>query len=109
MKPLRSTDWKSAFGFMAAVALLALSTPGVQVVRAEDAGAEVIAAGQTCEASADAGPSVTADLLMEQLRRAQTESDPSEDGPIVLNNRGYNYGPPPSIDPTMYKRTASHP
>lgn len=70
---------------------------------------EQAAAGQTCNAPADEGHDVTTQLLLEQLRRAQIEtgSAPSGEGPVVLNNRGFNYGPPPTIDPLVYKRTAA--
>ena len=105
-EPVRHTrgiDWRSVCAIALATAMLALSTPGVDVVRAEEAAGEPVAAGQTCDAAKPSRPDVTTQLLLQELRRAQAATAPSADEPIVLNNRGFNYGPPPAIDPTIYQ------
>jgi hypothetical protein len=96
-------------GVLATAALLLLLSPGVKVVRAEGAAAGAQAAasgGSQCEAAA--GPRTVdaqleaflAEIRREQFARA-VEGD--ESVPIMLNNRGYNYGPPPGLqlDPVL--------
>ena len=94
---MKLPDWKTCVGYLVVIAALALSLPGVQVVRADDAGVVIsvnlIESESSCET--DPAPSVT--------RSAQvllgSEPDPSEGPiPIALNTQGYSYRPP-SVDP----------
>jgi hypothetical protein len=92
----------NALGVLATAAMLLLLSPGVKVVRADGAAS----GGSRCEAGG-APPAVDAELeaFLAELRREQfaraVEGDAS--APIMLNNRGYNYGPPPGIqlDPVL--------
>jgi hypothetical protein len=91
----------NALGVLATAAMLLLLSPGVKVVRADGA-----SAGSQCGAGAGP-PTVDAELeaFLAELRREQfarvVEGDAS--APIMLNNRGYNYGPPAGIqlDPVL--------
>ena len=81
-------------GGLALVAMLALSSPGVRIVRASDDVAAEAGEGAVCEAGSvrDAN-NVTAYLQEMQRRQAEQEIAPrSDDETIVLNNRGFNYG-----------------
>jgi hypothetical protein len=101
MRPLR--DLTTILGGLALVGTLALLSPGVRAVRA-DAGytsdaSSLAADGPTCEAgTVNGGPEIVE--FLQHVQRLQIEkmaasSDSSEAGGdfIVLNNRGYNYGP----------------
>ena len=80
-------------GGLALVAMLALSSPGVRIVRAADDVAAEAGEGAVCEAGSvrDAN-NVTAYLQEMQRRQAEQEIAPrSDDETIVLNNRGFNY------------------
>ena len=81
-------------GGLAVVAMLALSSPGVRIVRAADEVAAEAVEGAVCEAGGigDA-KDVTAHLQETQRRhRADLEVAPrSDDETIVLNNRGFHY------------------
>jgi hypothetical protein len=80
-------------GGMALVAMLALSSPGVRIARAdEDVAAEADEA-VVCESGSVRGANdVTAYLQDMQRRQAEHDSAPrSDDETIVLNNRGFNY------------------
>jgi hypothetical protein len=53
------------------------------------------------QCSADQAPAADAavEALLAKLRREQADQRPaSAEGLIVLNGRGYNYGPPPGIE-----------
>jgi hypothetical protein len=95
------------FGSLAVALTLALLSPGVDVVRADDAAVADAAAaeGPTCEASAVNDGHVIVDRL-QHIQRLQIErmaaSAVASDTPgdfVVLNNRGYNYGPAGVADP----------
>lgn len=97
-------DVTTILGSLALAWTLALLSPGVRVVRADGAVPPSASAsdadGPTCEAdSAGAGDEVAEVLL--HIQRLQIErmaasagADPSDGGIVVLNNRGYNQGPP---------------
>jgi len=91
---------KIIFGLLAVAAALLLASPGVrlspalaeELVSTEEPGPQC-SAGQPPKADAEVA-ALLAKLRQEQM--AQTGA--GADGPIVLNGRGYNYGPPPKIE-----------
>jgi len=99
----RFPDVTTVLGCLAVAGMLALLPPGIEIVRADDGPVRTEAAsssdGLTCEAGTIAG----ADQVAEYLRRIQqlqidemkrTAPNAGADAEaIVLNNRGYNYGP----------------
>lgn len=76
-------------GWLAVLAMLALSSPGVVTeVRAEPPVSSV-PAGPSCDlAQQEITPALQAEQLVEAARR-RAGSDPEV---VVLNNRGYRYG-----------------
>ena len=80
-------------GTACVIAVLALLSPGVRVVRAEDeAPATPVPAPS---AHPTAYPTVKADDV-ENARRPGVPAIEIAPGVLVLNTRGYNYGPPPT-------------
>jgi hypothetical protein len=97
-----SIDWTTAAGCLAAIATLALSMPGVRVVRAADevevVSVALIDGGPSCESSAEEAPPTTVEVVL--------KGDPNqgEDSrTIALNNQGYSYRPP-AVDPAARSR-----
>jgi hypothetical protein len=97
-----SIDWKTAAGCLAVVAMLALSLPGVRIVRADEevefVSVGLVDGGPSCEAGPEENRSVAVDVV---LKRDPTESEESRT--IALNNRGYSYRPP-AVDPEARRR-----
>jgi hypothetical protein len=94
MRPLERL-WNTA-GWLALAASLALASPGV-TLRAAQAGEA--GAGSECGQPGQAGGDAEAQAFLAQLRQEQAargESD-AQRGIVVLNNRGFNYGPPPGF------------
>ena len=91
----RSLDPITIGSWLCLVAMLALSSPGVRVVRAD----APTAAGPVCEASGVRTiPGQDVSAILEHLRaaalaEAAKQPDSNGESPIALNNRGYNYGP----------------
>lgn len=96
-------DVTTVLGSLALAGALALLSPGVEVVRADDGpGAAANASssdGLTCEAGTINGGEEVAEYLrriqqlqIEQMNRTAPIGDTDGEA-IVLNNRGYNYGP----------------
>jgi len=89
----------TVLGSLAVAWTLALATPGVHVVRADDSTAEEaseeIAEGATCE-SGPAGSAVVVDSLQRVQRNsirtlaAQLEKHDPGPGFVALDNRGFN-------------------
>lgn len=107
MRP--SMDVPTVLGTLAVLVTLSLSGPGVSVVRASDdalVSRDVVTPlpedGPTCSAGAPAD-AVPAELqaIMERARLEALADAGNQSGPhgIVLNNRGYNYGPAPTLNP----------
>jgi hypothetical protein len=99
MRSLR--DVTTILGSLALAGTLALLSPGVRVVRADDAApaeSPVTADGPTCEAGAVSGGQEITDLLqlIQRLQRERMAASPDTADAggdfVVLNNRGYNYG-----------------
>ena len=99
----RLPDVTTVLGSLALAGTLALLSPGVEVVRADDGpdGAAIASSsdGLTCEAGTINGGEETAAFLrriqqlqVEEMNRAAPTGDTDGEA-IVLNNRGYNYGP----------------
>ena len=80
-------------GGLALVAMLALSSPGVRIVRAADDVAAEAGKGAVCEPnSVRTADDVTSYVQEMQRRQIELKDAPrSDDGVIVLNNRGFNY------------------
>jgi len=94
---MKLPDWKTCAGYLLVIAAIALSLPGVRVVRADDAGSAVSVnradSGPRCERSAESGVSRSVAVFLE------IDADPSEEpDPIVLDSQGYSYIPP-NVDP----------
>lgn len=92
-------DWRFTAGSLAALAALALSSPGVRVVRADEelsqAPLRPIAEGPSCQRQSQPGRvEVTLDLDPASETGATTES---------LNNRGYGYRTA-AVDPEPSER-----
>lgn len=91
MRALKGTA--TTLGLLSLLASIALLSPGVRVVRAEPALAQV--AGQC--GSSDTGSDAEVEAFVESLRRKHARSADATDEVVALNNRGYNYGPPPKV------------
>lgn len=95
----------TALGCAATLAMLLLASPGVRLARADG-----VEAGAQCDATAARSADSEAEALMEQLQREQLElilDREAEPGIVMLNNRGYNYGPAPtpSLDRVISENT----
>lgn len=103
----------SIAGALCVVASLALSSPGVRIARAEDrpapgaanaaapspasgpAASPVAPPASAPSVATKASPFVKAEDV-EQARRPGVSGIETAPGVVVLNTRGYNYGPPPT-------------
>jgi hypothetical protein len=86
-------------GFLSLAGTLLLTSPGVKLVRAEDADpppAPPAAPGPSCREDAPSASAGIAALMARLRQQAAAQADSSSEDFVVLNNRGYNYGPPPS-------------
>ncbi len=100
MRPLR--DVTTILGSLSLAGTLALLSPGVHAVRADDAvsaESSLAAEGPTCEAGTVSGGQEIVDFL-QLIQRLQIEQMAASPGAtdaggdfVILNNRGYNYGP----------------
>lgn len=90
-------------GALAVVAAFALLSPGVRIARADEAAAPVAAPaaspapGATSADPATPGrlPTVRVDDV-ENAKRPGVPAIEVQPGVVVLNTRGFNYGPPPT-------------
>ncbi len=94
---MRLPDWKTCAGYLAVIAALVLSLPGVRVVRAEEDVAVIsvnlVDSGPSCDPGFESGASRSAAVFL------GSDSDPSDGSdPIALNTQGYSYRPP-GVDP----------
>jgi len=117
--PMRLPDWKTCAGYLAVVAALALSLPGVRAVRADDEVAvisddevAVISDDGVAVISDDEVAVISVDLVDSGLTcnpnpepagsaRVLLGDAPDRSGdspPIALNTQGYSYRPP-AVDP----------
>ena len=89
---MRLPDWKTCAGYLAVIAVLALSLPGVRAVRAEEEVAVIsvhlVDSEPICDPGSESGVTRSAQVFL------QSDSDPSDGrDPIVLNTQGYSYRP----------------
>jgi hypothetical protein len=99
MQPSR--DVTTILGSLALVGTLVLLSPGVRAVRADAAAppseSSLAADGPTCEAGTVSGGEEVVEYLQHiqrlQLEQMATSPAAAGGGFVVLNNRGYNYGP----------------
>jgi len=94
---------KLVLGLLAVGGALLLASPGVRVAPALAGEAEELVStaepGPQCSADQPLGADAAAEALIARLRQDQMARMGTEtEGLIVLNGRGYNYGPPPGIE-----------
>jgi hypothetical protein len=91
---------KIILGLLAMGAALLLASPGVRVAPAlADEGISTDETGPQCSADQQPGADAEVEALLARLRQEQmARVAAGADGLIVLNGRGYNYGPPPGIE-----------
>ena len=94
---MRLPDWKTCFGYLAMIAALALSLPGVRAVRADEDVAvisvKLVDSGLSCDPGSEFGVSRSTEVFI------GSNSDPSDrPDPIALNTQGYSYRLP-GVDP----------
>ncbi len=96
-----SFDWKTLAGSCALLATFVLALPGVKAVRAEDLRRPLASSdGPSCNPRGPEADLAQSRSALEQIRQQiAAQIDPASAGEIiVLNNRGYNYGPGNSLD-----------
>lgn len=91
--------FKNGVGVVAVLAFLALASPGVRIVPIASAEEPISAAppAPRCEAGNPVSADKSMAAVVERLRD-QSDRDGSRGEIVMLNNRGYNYGPHNSID-----------
>ena len=93
---------KAVAGVLAVVGMLALSSPGVRVARAEEgdaasserspAAVSSSGAAETCKVGNRNNPRATRTGISARVaERLQAEMQSGDEKPVVLNGRGYNY------------------
>ncbi len=91
---------KIVLGLLAMASALLLASPGVRMAPA--VAEELVSTeepGPQCTEGQPLGADATAEALIARLRQEQmAQAAAGADGVIVLNGRGYNYGPPPGIE-----------
>ena len=94
---MKLPNWKTCAGYLAMIAALALSLPGVRAVRAEDEVAVIsvnlVDSAPSCDPSSESGAARSARVF---LKGAPDRSETSH--PVALNTQGYGYRPP-SVNP----------
>jgi hypothetical protein len=98
---MRSFNVRTLTGTCALLATFVLALPGVKAVRAEGGEAPLASKdGPTCNQQGPEAEVAQSGVAMEQIRQQiAAQLGPDADSRIVvLNNRGYNYGPANSLD-----------
>jgi hypothetical protein len=98
---MRPFEWaKTIFGLLCLAAALLLGSPGVRVVPA--LAEELVSAaepGPQCSARQAPAADAEVEALLAKLRQELMAGGAAgDDVPVVLNGRGYNYGPAPRIE-----------
>jgi hypothetical protein len=96
----RISPW-TMLGFACLVATLLLTSPGVRVVRADEPNAAFVPLvseappAQTCDAAGGQAPVTPSSVQQQVAGQAQvaTSLEEAQGGFLMLNSRGYNYGP----------------
>jgi hypothetical protein len=97
-------DLKTACGLLALLATLVLALPGVKAVRAENLAAGPASSdGPQCNPEAPEAKIAQQEVDMRALQarleaRVAAQGGKDANMPILLNNRGYNYGPGRDLD-----------
>ena len=92
----KSVGWIDTLGMLSVLATLALLSPGVRIVRAESPPAALMSIDPALMNSAE----VVADPVERADAKPGRPAVERQPGVIVLNTRGYNYGPPVGeVDP----------
>ena len=92
---------RTIVGLLSLAGTLLLTSPGVKLVRAEEAApppAPAAAQGPSCRADKPPSSPGIAALTAKLRQQAAAQANSSSEDVVVLNNRGYNYGPPPSLE-----------
>jgi hypothetical protein len=94
---MKLPDWKTCAGYLLVIAALALSLPGVRVVRAEEGVAVIslnlVDSAPSCDRDSKPGVTSSVEVFL------RSDPDPSDEpDPIVLDNQGYSYRSP-GVDP----------
>jgi hypothetical protein len=98
-----SLGFKSIGGLLALLVTFVLALPGVKAVRAEgQLAAPSSSDGPQCSPSDPKASIAHSGASMDQLQarieaQVAARGGSAEGMPILLNNRGYNYGPPPGV------------
>lgn len=90
---------KEAGGCLTLLCALLLSGPGMRAVRAEEdaqGSAPVAVHGPACRADTPIASLAAVQSVVERLRR-EAPSREQRAQIVALDNRGHNYGPPPSV------------
>jgi hypothetical protein len=93
-----SLDFKTTGGILALLVTFLLALPGVKAVRAEDSRAPLASSdGPQCNPADPEHEVAQAGATMQQLQaqiaaQIAAQGGAGENVPILLNNRGYNYG-----------------
>jgi hypothetical protein len=94
---MRLPDWKTCAGYLAVIAALALSLPGVRAVRADDEVAVIsvglVDSAPSCDPSSESGAAKSATVYLNGA-----PDQPETPHPIALNTQGYSYRSP-GVDP----------
>jgi hypothetical protein len=99
-----SLDLKTIAGLLALLATFVLALPGVKAVRAEDWNEPIVSGdGPQCNPVTLEDEMAHSGAAMQQLQaklaaQAAAEAGKGPNAPILLNNRGYNYGPGRDLD-----------
>ncbi len=94
---MRLPNWKTCAGYLAVIAALALSLPGVRAVRANDEvgviSVNLVDSAPSCDPNSVSGGAKSVKVYLEG------KADRSEAShPVALNTQGYSYRPP-GVDP----------
>ena len=79
-------------GSLCLAATLALLSPGVRLVRADEAPAGLVSAAESDPVCEVQPPAARAEVALPPRPR-RLERRASRSDPVMLNNSGYNYGP----------------
>ncbi len=87
---MRLPNWKTCAGYLAVIAALALSLPGVRAVRANDEvgviSVNLVDSAPSCDPSSASGAARSVTLFLEgELDRSEVSH------PVALNTQGYSY------------------
>lgn len=100
--------WKTGLGLLCLVLTFLLWSPGVRTVRAGDGPSQVSPGSAAQELAAAAVEPARSDGQIEMAPRVPDPRAEAVGGVVVLNTRGYNYGPNrPTVRPRAVERPAA--